>query len=273
MISTYNHVMLRRSLFFLFIVLFAFPLFGFSVYIINVKQGSSSFIKLSEKSGVLIDAGRSQSAPHIIQFLKSHGIDTIKLAIMSHPDLEHIGGFEEIIQSEKFIIKKIIKNQDKIPDRAYKTLIGAINRKKIPVIILKKNGKMEGLEIKNVNSSGSDFDHRSLGVYYSDYKSIAVMGDADVKAEKDLLPMKADVIVLGNHGESKSTCKEFLDSAKPEIVLISAEIRRLAAPTADVLNRLKNKKITYFRTDKAGDIDVSVVDWVLRVNGQEVLPK
>jgi competence protein ComEC len=265
--------MLRITPVLLFIAVIPFQALCYTVYIMDVKQGSSTFIRLSDKSGVLIDAGRSQAAPHIIKFLKDRGIDTIKLAIMSHPDLEHIGGLEAIILSHKFVIGKVVKNQDKISGRAYTALIGTINKKKIPVIIVKKNRKIEGVEIKNAGTSGGDLDHRSLVVYYSDFKSIAIMGDADVKAEKGLFSMKTDVLVLGSHGDSKATCQEFLDSAKPEVALISADKRRIGTPTADITQRLKMKKIPYFRTDKMGDIEVMVYDWALRVNGQEVIAK
>jgi competence protein ComEC len=265
--------MRRALLSLLAMVLLPVPALCYTAYVIDVKQGSSTFIRLSDRSGVLIDAGRSTAAPHIIKYLKGRGVDTIKLAIISHPDPEHFGGLEEIILSKKFVVGKVVKNPDKSSDRAYKTLMGTINRKKIPVIIVKKDRKIGGLEIKNAGASGGDLDHRSLVVYYSDYKSIAIMGDADVRAEKGLLSMKADILVLGNHGDSKATCKEFLDSLKPEMVFISADKRRFGTPTADLIQRLKNKKIPYFRTDKMGDIEVSVYDWALRVNGQEVIAR
>jgi competence protein ComEC len=258
---------------FFFAILLPFPALGYTAYVLDVKQGSSTFIRMSDKSGVLIDAGRSTAAPHIIKYLKDRGVDTIKLAIISHPDPEHFGGLEEIILSKKFVIGKVVKNQDRCSDRTYKTLMGTISRKKIPVILVKKDRKIGGIEIKNAGASGGDLDHRSLVVFYSDYKTIAIMGDADARAEKGLLSMKADILVLGNHGDSKASCKEFLDSLKPEMAFISADKRRFGTSTADLMQRLKNKKIPYFRTDKIGDIEVSVYDWALRVNGQEVIAR
>ena len=245
---------------------------GFTAYVLDVKQGSSTFIRMSDKAGILVDAGRDHSAPHIIKYLKDRGIDTIKLAIMSHPDLEHIGGFEEIILSKKFVIRKFVKNQDKSSDRAYKTLMGTIYKKKIPVIVVKRDRKIEGVAIKNAAASGGNLNHRSLVVYYSDYKSIAIMGDADARAEKGLLRMKADVIVLGNHGDAGAASRELLDSIKPEMVIMAVDKRRFGTPTSNIIKRLQSRNIPYFRTDKLGDIEVKVYDWALRVNGREIFP-
>ncbi len=256
------------------IALASSPSFCFTAFVMDVKQGSSSFVKLSEKAGVLIDAGNAKAAPHIIQYLKDHGIDTIKMAIMSHPDLDHIGGFETIITSGEFVVGKVVKNQDKAATKAYKKLMAAIKRKRIPVLTLKKDKIIENMEIKNGGLTGGDLNHRSLVVYYIDFgKSIAIMGDADVTAEKSLFNRKTDVLVIGNHGAVVSTSKEFLTSVKPETALISVGKNRDGNPNIAVIKRLKNSGITIYRTDKTGDIEISVKDWVLHINGEEANPK
>jgi competence protein ComEC len=250
-----------------------FPSFSFTAYVIDVKQGSSSFIKLSEKSGVLVDAGKAEAAPHIIQYLKDHGIDTIKMAIMSHPDFDHIGGFEKIIQSKEFVIRKVIKNRDIGTTKAYKKLLSAIKAKRISVLTLKKDTLINNVEIKNGGLSGGNLDYRSLVVYYLDFgKSIAIMGDANVKAEKELSHRKIDVVVVGDHGAATATCKEFLAAVKPEIAVISVGKNSSGHPAKVVLNRLKNEGASVYRTDKTGDIEVSVVNWDLRVNGEAANP-
>jgi competence protein ComEC len=253
----------------LLIIFLPFSSFCFSVIILNVKNGSAAVIRLTDHSCALVDAGNRSAAPHIIKLLKDRTIDTIKLAVMTHPDMDHIGGFEPIIQSGKFVISRIVKNRDKSRDKAYKSLMLTIEKKRIPVAVLKKNRKFDNVEIKNAAAFGGDPDHRSLVVYYSDYKSIAIMGDADVKAEKSLVSMKADVLVLGSHGAAASTSEAFLDAVKPEMAVISAGRTRGGKPIEDVLQRLSKKGIMYYRTDMIGDIEVSVIDWVLRVNGED----
>lgn len=271
MVSMYNHCMLQIVPILFYIFLLPFSSFCFNAYIMNVKHGSSAFIRLSNKSGVLVDAGNREAAPHIIKFLKDHYIDTIKIAVISHPDINHIGGFEPIIQSGKFIIKRVVKNRDTVAGKTYRTLMAAIKKKRIPVITVKKDRKINNVEIKNAGASGGNLDHRSLVVYYTDFKSIAIMGDADAKAEKKLFSMKADILVLGSNGAATATSEEFLDSAKPEIAVISVD--RKQKPSVTVLQRLRKKGITCYRTDKAGDIELSVYDWTLRVNGEELIKK
>jgi competence protein ComEC len=259
---------------FLFVLSIIIHSFGFTAYVIDVKQGSSSFIKLTEQSGVLIDAGNSQAADHIIQYLKDHGIDTIKMAILSHPDPDHMGGMEKIIQSGDFVIRKVVKNRDDSPAKAYKKMMAAIKRKRIPVLVVKKDTVINNVDIRNGGLTGGDLNYRSLAVYYMDIgKAIAFMGDADVKAEKTLMHKMADVIVVSEHGAATATGKEFLTSVKPDIALISVGKNSRGYPSAAVLGRLKKAGVSVYRTDKAGDIEVSLVNWVFYVNGSPATGK
>jgi beta-lactamase superfamily II metal-dependent hydrolase len=258
-----------RQVFFL-ILTPVFPCFAFTVSILNVQQGSSAFIKLSDRSGVLVDAGHSQAAPHIIEFLKSRGIDTLRMAVLSHPDFAHIGGFEKIIESGAFVVGRVVKNRDVAASASYKGLMKTVDRKKIPVLVVKKDTAIGDIEFRNCGAFGGDVHERCLVVCYSDLgKSIAIMGDAEAQAEKKLMSIKADALVIGHHGSKTATSQKFLNAVRPEAAFISVGPNSFHHPTEAVLDRLKNTGIDIYRTDEMGDIIITVEDWKFKVKSKK----
>jgi len=47
---------------------------------------------------MLYDAGPNKSAETIVNYLKSHSVSKIDALILSHPDSDHIGATDEVIE-------------------------------------------------------------------------------------------------------------------------------------------------------------------------------
>ena len=75
----------------------------FSVHFLNVGQGDCIYINLPDGKNVLIDTGDAdglgQNKEYIIQYLKSHGVNIIDCLILTHPDADHVGNAEQIINA------------------------------------------------------------------------------------------------------------------------------------------------------------------------------
>jgi beta-lactamase superfamily II metal-dependent hydrolase len=243
--------------------------FAFEVRVINVGQGSSSLIRLSSNVGILVDAGPNQASDRLITYLDSIGIDTIRSIILSHTDADHIGEVEDLLQSGKFIVQKVIKNRDTATTITYKYMMENILSRSIPITIIStENVNIDGVTLWNGSQTGSDENHRSLVVQYTDAgKTIVIMGDADSTAEKDLLNFRANVLVIGHHGSRTSSCTTFLNSLGADIGIISVGNNTYGHPTPEALSRLAAAGMTTYRTDISGDITVSVISGNLSVNG------
>lgn len=67
--------------------------------------------------------------------------------------------------------------------------------------------------------------------------------------------LKADVLKLGHHGSSSSTCASFLNAVNPKYAVVSVEKdNKYGHPTKETMDRIKAKKITLYRTDECGTI-------------------
>lgn len=81
--------------------------------------------------------------------------------------------------------------------------------------------------------------------------------------ERELLKrevnLKADLLKVGHHGAEDATSEEFLEAVSPGIAVISVDKDNFwGYPSARVLQRLKKAGVKVYRTDREGDIVLSI---------------
>lgn len=77
------------------------------IHYIDVGQGDSTLIEFPDGQVMLIDAGTSKSATHIIDYLKQQKVSVIDHFIVTHSDADHVGGADKVL--EAFEIKNIYR--------------------------------------------------------------------------------------------------------------------------------------------------------------------
>ncbi|HHW36869.1 MAG TPA: DNA internalization-related competence protein ComEC/Rec2 [Bacillales bacterium] len=267
------------------------------VTMIAVGQGDSILIELPYRKAVyLIDTGgvipfsredwQKRKKPFevgeniITPVLKAKGIRTIDKLLLTHGDLDHIGGTEAVIQN--FKVKEILVNTVDIAngkteeERALRSLI---EKKKITLKAVKK-GDSWGIgrfAFYVVGPSGKE-DNKNDGsiVLYTTLggKRWLFTGDLEEKGERRLLEqypnIEVDILKVGHHGSLTSTSKYFLEQIKPNVALISVgKNNRYGHPHRDVIELLEKQNITILRTDENGAIcykfigDKGTFNWLL----------
>ncbi|MEJ2005267.1 MAG: hypothetical protein P8X57_09965 [Cyclobacteriaceae bacterium] len=88
--------------------------------------------------------------------------------------------------------------------------------------------------------------------------------------------LKADIIKIAHHGYEDAASPLLLDLVAPAFAVISASgtscIGAACSPAESVLNRLDESGISYFRTDRDGDIEVFFNDTDYRFRPAQVEP-
>ena len=74
------------------------PSGSLSVSFIGVGQGDSVLVQAGGES-YLIDAGRAEEGPNIVDFLRDRGVRDLDGIIVSNPDADHIGGFLDVFDA------------------------------------------------------------------------------------------------------------------------------------------------------------------------------
>jgi beta-lactamase superfamily II metal-dependent hydrolase len=240
-----------------------------TVHFIDVGQGDATYIKTPNGDDILIDAGNKGKGDAVVAYLKKLKVDDIEVLISTHPDADHVGGLDEVINA--FKVENIFASKVSHTTQAYKDFLLAVKNKKL-TIKSAKVGVVLPLADKSIKAkfvapvkdyNKSDLNNWSAVLHVSYNKNnFLFMADAETLAEKDMLAMKqigkVDVLKVGHHGSKESTTAAFLNVAKPTYSFISVGAKnQYKHPTMETLNRLKAIKSTVYRTDQKGNITVT----------------
>ncbi|MCD9024294.1 ComEC/Rec2 family competence protein [Cohnella silvisoli] len=233
-----------------------------SVYFLNVGQGDSTYIKTAAGEDILIDGGKNEAGPIVVDYLKQLGVDDLEVMISTHPDADHVGGLDTVLANFKVstvYAPKVSHTTDTFKDflLAVKNQGLTIKEAKSGVVL-----SLEGIAAKfagPVRAYGDDLNDWSavLHLTYGDNKFLFT-GDAEKKSESDMIEAKqllrADVLKVGHHGSNSSTSAAFLKAVSPTYAVISVGHNSYGHPTSAILNRLKASDITIYRTDLNGTV-------------------
>lgn len=240
-----------------------------TVHFIDVGQGDATYIKTPNGDDILVDAGNKGKGDAVVAYLKKLKVDDIEVLISTHPDADHVGGLDEVINA--FKVENIFASKVSHTTQAYKDFLLAVKNKKL-TIKSAKVGVVLPLADKSIKAkfvapvkdyNKSDLNNWSAVLHVSYNKNnFLFMADAETLAEKDMLAMKqigkVDVLKVGHHGSKESTTAAFLNVAKPTYSFISVGAKnQYKHPTMETLNRLKAIKSTVYRTDQKGNITVT----------------
>jgi competence protein ComEC len=74
------------------------PSGSLSVSFIDVGQGDGVLVQAGGEN-YLIDAGRPEEGPNVVDFLRSRGVRELDGIVVSNPDADHIGGFLDVFDA------------------------------------------------------------------------------------------------------------------------------------------------------------------------------
>lgn len=227
---------------------------NFEVVMFEVGEADCHLIKYPyNKNTILIDTGKNEYKikNEVIPYLKSIGIKKIDYLIITHGDLDHIGGSITLINN--FQVKNVILNKGTFTDLE-KELIKNLNKKKIPyqININKINLSNHTIYLLNNTKYNNENDNSIITYFtYQKYKFL-YMGDASITTEDNLLENynlnNISILKVGHHGSNTSSSKDFISQINPSISLISVgENNIYHHPNKEVINNLSKSRI--YRTD------------------------
>lgn len=219
-----------------------------NIFYFNVGQADCTLITINNKN-LLIDAGNKSDGDYIVDFLKEKNLDKIDYFIITHGDVDHSGGAEDILNNcnvnQMFIPEGIEEAEEK-----YKSLKDVASNNNVQLSKVEVNDKFDldkaNFEILSVKNNTSNNANESSIVIKLNYleTNYLFMGDATQDIEKEIKCNKVNVLKVGHHGSNSSTSSEFLNMIKPTYAIISAGNNiKYNHPTEQVLQRLKDASI------------------------------
>lgn len=251
----------------------------------DVGQGDG-FLIFQKTTQILVDGGPGNKMVSCLDRYLPVWDRTIELVINTHPQLDHYEGLIGVFQ--KYDVQKLTANSLKADAQQYRVLKDLVGSRGVTVINPKDSIRIvsnlmsidiihpspqflaENLDnygdrkIPVLNEYGSSLDPNEFSIvfnfHYGKFDALFT-GDINENVIK-LLEGKGilndiEYLKVPHHGSKNGLTEGLLNATTPEIAVISVgKNNSYGNPGKEVLNMLKEKQITTYRTDEKGDIEV-----------------
>ncbi|GIO30782.1 MULTISPECIES: ComEC/Rec2 family competence protein [Paenibacillus] len=236
------------------------------VYFLDVGQGASQLLVTPSGKTMLIDAGNNDKEQVMLDYMKKYRISKLDVVIGTHPDADHIGGLDKVVDQipvETIYMPKVQSNT-----KTFESLLTSIKKKGLKVKTAKAGISWDLDEQVHVDMlaptrSYDDSNNMSAVVKVTyGHNSFLLTGDAEKESEKDMIAsgadLRADVLLVGHHGSNSSTTLNFLKKVNPKYAVIQVgEGNTYGHPKSAILSRLQKQGVEIYRNDKQGTIEVA----------------
>ena len=257
---------------------------GFEAHFVDVGQGDAILLKFPGNVEVMIDGGTTSSGladyrTELVGYLNDVvSDDTIEYMIVTHPDTDHYNMLEAVMDA--FVVGEVYYNDcnknttySKFQDRVLEelgdegTAIDAdgetykvLNTESYSLTVYApgydrfNTGDMTEYDAEESNGMSPFVVVETLN------RTLIFTGDATVETEEWFMSaysgsLDVDFIKIGHHGSDTSTSQEFLNFVNPEYCVIMCDDgSAYEHPSATVMNRLFDKGVVTYRTNRHGNI-------------------
>jgi len=244
-------------------------------HFIDVGQGDSTLIITPEGRTMLIDGGNNGKGNDIVSYLRNVGVNQIDFMVASHPDADHIGGLDEIMDLMEVIT--VFDNGDEHDTDTYRDYIARAKEldyqpvREDFVLALNEDATLEFIVPYDTDREFFSDNNANSILVRASFNGISALftGDCEKACERDVLiedsnssvgnDVKAKILKAGHHGSKTSSSVSFITEVDPEIAVISVGNNRWDHPNQEVLEIFEENEIDVFRTDENGNV-VIVID-------------
>jgi competence protein ComEC len=224
----------------------------YEVVAVDVGQGTAVLVR-TRGHLLVYDAGPQYSRESdagqrvLLPLLQARGETRIDRLVLSHRDLDHVGGAKPLLQT--LPVGELLSSlEDGHPIRAMAAL---------PVrCAAGQRWVWDGVQFEVLHPRAEDYERSlksnamSCVVKVSGSQgTLLLTGDIERQQEAELLStsaaaLRSDVMLVPHHGSRTSSTAAFLDAVAPKVAIVQAGYRnRFGHPVADVIERLKARGV------------------------------
>lgn len=234
------------------------------IYFLDVGQGDCTLIR-TRGGDILIDAGPESAQDALCLRLKQLGVKEIALAVFTHPDEDHVGGADGVLN--QISVKEVwlpVREMDNPSAARMEQAItdSGATRKNVKAGERITIGDVVVATLAPLGNAGADPNDNSIVLRITCGEiGMLFMGDASVKVEKKLIEtyakghISAQLYKVGHHGSSTSNTEDFLNIVNPTYAVICSSIdNSYGHPHGVVVERLQNIGATVLMTATDGEV-------------------
>ncbi len=245
------------------------------VFFLDVGQGDSAVFSLPGSVQILIDGGPDEGVLDKLAAVMPPSDRELEYVFLTHPDLDHIGGFEHILDSYK--IDNLYTSGKQAESKTYQRIAKKIDEQKISEFTLGVGDEVSLGEYFSVDILWPNKDQ--VGDLSSNDSSLVMKfdapGDADVMmladAENKALDavaganletiLKSEIVKASHHGSSNGISENLLEKIAAKYAVISVgQPNRYGHPAKETIDFYKNLGAKIFRTDEVGSVEFDLTE-------------
>ncbi len=231
---------------------------------LDVGQGDASFINFKNSGNILIDSGIDTKILEAIGEFQGFFDKNIDILIISHQDLDHFGGFLEIIK--KYNVQVLAYNGEKISNNNFIKLLDEAKKRGVKIVSISAGDRI--ISGENVLEVLSPIGEKNFSNLSDNNSSIVLLGKIENKkvlftgdASSNILSGidnlgKIDILKVSHHGANNGTSQNFLEKILPQMALIGVGENNYGHPAPQTINLLKYIGADILRTDLLGNIKI-----------------
>lgn len=236
------------------------------VHYIDVGQANATLFEFAsddEEYAILYDTG-DWTSTDVVDYLADKEIQELDLVIASHPDADHIGQLDKVL--ERFEVGEVWMSGNTSSSDVFIRALEAVEKFEVGYYEPRAGEQFDigplSIEILHPSLLTGDTNADSISMFVS-YEEVDFLftGDAGKKQEMEMvnsgMNLDAEILSLGHHGSDTSSAPAFIDAVSPEVAIYSAgEGNSYGHPHASVVSLIQEKGIKLYGTDQNGTIIV-----------------
>ncbi len=261
---------------------------NFKTLFLDVGHGDAQLWRFPDGKTILIDCGPvpSTAIGRVDKVLRRLNIDKVDLLVATHPDADHIGGFNTLVK--EFTVEKAVSTLSENSSNTLLTLEAISLQKSLVWNQISVGDTIAGLadgytlEVLNPPPLDLGWSDNDLSIVLKLTVPVGAEGEitllstgdieraAEVSLVKDHI-LKADLLKVPHHGSPTSSTDEFIKAVSAEFGIVSrgwGDERVSAKGRLEVINRYEFVGTELHFTDKEGAILMEatpdgwqMVDW------------
>jgi competence protein ComEC len=229
---------------------------------LDVGQGDAVLVRGPGGKAALIDAG--PRAAQVARQLAELGVDTIDLAVASHPHADHIGGMLDVLA--RFPVRRYLDNATPHTTQTYRQLLDRVRQLSDTrdSFYLKPLARTIGLGEVRIRvfppiDSAAGLNDRSVGLLleFGEFRAF-FPGDAEVAELGHFVALgvpQVTVLKASHHGARNGVSPGWIAATRPAVVVISVGARNTYGhPDPWAVRYYGSHETPVYRTDIHGRI-------------------
>ena len=246
----------------------------FQITVLPLNGAHSVFVDGAGRSGDwLVDCGNTNAVRFVTKpFLRGQGVNRLPHMLLTHGDLRHVGGTEEM--ETLFGVEKIFTSGVRFRSAAYRRIVERLEATPNRHVVIQRGDKVGAWRVLHPAPEDKfpQADDNTL-VLLGDFHGTRVLLLSDLgrpgqevlmQREKDL---RADIVAAGLPEQTEPLCAALLDLIQPKVVIVAdSEFPATKRASPRLRERLASRSVPVLYTRFTGAVTLTIrkTGWELR---------